>query len=96
MPEYESAENARVCVSMLALHTAHGCTAFEIEEALDKRGGAISGCLSTLHKQGKVARLTEKRLGRKVYVLPEYVNGRDTEPQGRDLLLCSNCRADLQ
>jgi hypothetical protein len=44
--------------------------------------GRVSGALSVLHKVGKLARLTEVRNKCKVYVLPEYVNGRPTEPHG--------------
>jgi hypothetical protein len=40
-------------------------------------------CLSVLHKSGYVSRLTEKRDGQKVYVLPKYVEGRETEPVGK-------------
>lgn len=42
-----------------------------------------SAVLSVLHKAGRVNRLTEVRNGCKVYVLPGYVNGRDTEPHGQ-------------
>ncbi len=45
--------------------------------------GRISGSLSSLHKVGRLARLTETRDKCKVYVLPEYVRGRPTEPFGR-------------
>lgn len=45
--------------------------------------GQASGVLSGLHKAGRIARLTETRRRCKVYVLPEYVNGRPTEAQGK-------------
>lgn len=41
--------------------------------------GTVSGALTNLHQAGHAARLTEKRLRRKVYVLPSYVGGRATE-----------------
>jgi hypothetical protein len=44
--------------------------------------GRVSGALSVLHKTGKLARLTEVRGKCKVYCLPQYVNGRPTEPHG--------------
>jgi hypothetical protein len=44
--------------------------------------GRVSGALSVLHKVGKLSRLTEVRGRCKVYVLPEFVNGRPTEPHG--------------
>lgn len=42
--------------------------------------GAISGVLSVLHKQGMVRRLKHTRLRCQVYVLPEYVHGREEAP----------------
>jgi hypothetical protein len=42
--------------------------------------GQASGALSNLHKAGSIARLSERRDRCKVYVLPEYVNGREIEP----------------
>lgn len=45
--------------------------------------GRVSGALSVLHKEGRLVRLTETRDRCKVYCLPEYVDGRPTEPFGR-------------
>lgn len=42
--------------------------------------GTASGTLSILHRAGKIARLTETRNGARVYVLPEHVADRPTEP----------------
>lgn len=42
--------------------------------------GTASGALSNLHKVGHAARLTEKRMRRKVYVLPHFIDDRPTEP----------------
>lgn len=44
--------------------------------------GRVSGALSVLHKVGKLSRLTETRGKCKVYVLPQYVGDRPTEPHG--------------
>jgi hypothetical protein len=44
--------------------------------------GQASGALSVLHKEGRIARLTERRNRCAVYVLPEYVQGRETSPHG--------------
>jgi hypothetical protein len=44
--------------------------------------GRVSGALSVLHKVGKLARLAETRDKCKVYVLPEFVDDRPTEPHG--------------
>lgn len=45
--------------------------------------GRISGALSVLHKVGKLRRLRETRDKCKVYVLPEFVDGREVEAFGR-------------
>lgn len=45
--------------------------------------GVVTGALSNLHKDGRVARLRERRNRCEVYVLPEYVDGRETVAQGR-------------
>jgi len=58
-----------------------GVTVAELRDA-SLHHGRISGALSTLHKLGKLSRLTETRGRCKVYVLPEYVNERPTEAQG--------------
>lgn len=60
-----------------------GATWGQVADDLDMHHGQASGVLSVLHKAGKIARLTERRGRSFVYVLPEYVNGRDTQPQGR-------------
>lgn len=58
-----------------------GITVAEIRDST-LHHGRVSGALSVLHKVGKLSRLTEVRGRCKVYVLPEYVNGRPTEPHG--------------
>ena len=60
-----------------------GLTWAEIDRWKHWGHGSISGVLSNLHKAGKIARLTERRDGCFVYVLPEHVNGRETQEQGR-------------
>lgn len=44
--------------------------------------GRVSGALSVLHKAGKLNRLRETRDKCKVYVMPQFVNGRETESHG--------------
>lgn len=57
-----------------------GATWKELSEQTGWHHGTASGALSVLHKTGRISRLTEVRNRCKVYVLPEWVNGRDTEP----------------
>jgi hypothetical protein len=61
-----------------------GLTWRELADILDVHHGAASGALSVLHKDGRIARLSHRRGGSKVYVLPEYVAGRVTERPGHN------------
>lgn len=63
----------------LARLSYHGATWSELGVRLTLHHGAISGVLSTLHKQGYISRLTERRSRSQVYILSQYVNGRETE-----------------
>lgn len=77
--------SARQLEAVSELHKSgfHGLTWKEISEITGWHHGQASGVLSVLHKEGRIARLAESRLRCKCYVLPEYVNGRETEPHGR-------------
>jgi hypothetical protein len=54
----------------------------------DMHHGTLSSALTNLHRDGRLARLVEKRDRCHIYVLPEYVTGRPTEPWGAGL--CPN------
>ena len=60
-----------------------GATWHDVSTVLDVHHGSASGVLSVLHKTGRIARLNLTRDRCKIYVLPDYVNGRETEPHGR-------------
>jgi hypothetical protein len=84
----KSGKTAKTQEKLLALVAGgyvYGVTVAEARDALEGIGhhGTISGALSNLHKAGPIDRLTTTRNRCKVYVLPENVRGRDTEPQGR-------------
>ena len=68
------------------VHNARGrgATVAELRGMLSSmHHGTISGALTELHKVGVLSRLVEKRGRCHVYVIPEYINGRDTEkPKG--------------
>lgn len=68
---------------MMQHRAATGVTWKELAGWTGWHHGQASGVLSVLHKAGRIARLTERRDRCFIYVLPEYVNGRDTQPQGR-------------
>lgn len=91
---YQTPKMRQACLEMLKEAGPLGLTALDIEEALDKRGGSVSGALSTLHKSDQVARLPEKRRGHRVYVLPQYAEDRATERQGRNRS-CPHCGEPL-
>lgn len=59
-----------------------GLTVREVRERTGWHHGQASSTLSVLHKAGKIARLEQSRDRCKVYVLPEYVGARATEPHG--------------
>lgn len=68
-----------------------GMTWRELADLTGWHHGTASGALSVLHKEGRIARLSIKRQRCKVYVLPEDVHGRVTEPHGRKPHACPNC-----
>lgn len=63
----------------------NGMTWRDLSEATGWHHGTASGALSVLHKCGTIARLSERRNKCLVYVLPEYVNGRETTPYRQNM-----------
>lgn len=59
-----------------------GVTWYEVSSRLRVHHGNSSGALSTLHKQGTLARLCETRGGCSIYVTPSSVGLRETIPYG--------------
>lgn len=57
-----------------------GVTDQQIQDHTGRGHGSTSSALSTLHKNGYIVRLKEKRNGFTVYVLPEFANGREILP----------------
>lgn len=69
----------------LVLHALSGAGRYgrtwrELADETGMHHGQASGTLTVLHKVGRVSRLSHKRDRCRVYVLPEYVDGRETEP----------------
>lgn len=60
----------------------HGTTWRDIARMLNLHHGQASGALSSLHRRGFLARLTEKRDRCSVYVANRFVMDRDTLPYG--------------
>ena len=82
-------------MSFLAQRGLYGATWRELAEQTNEHHGAVSGVLSVLHKEERISRLLQKRDRCRVYVLPEFVNGRDTDTQGRKTPDCPHCGGAL-
>jgi hypothetical protein len=74
-----------------------GMTWHELTQLTGWHHGLASGALSVLHKTGHLARVTERRNRCQIYVLPQYVNGRETAKHGRksDAETIAELRAQL-
>jgi hypothetical protein len=75
-------ERQRRVLSALAAAWTTGLTWAELANLTGWHHGQASGALSTLHRSGLVAMLTERRQRSHVYVLPTYVGDRPTQPHG--------------
>jgi len=83
----------RQSAAIAALYVAgsEGMTWQELGSVMGWHHGTASGLLSVLHKDSRIARLTEARDRCKVYVHLDYVGGRDVEAHGRKAKPCPNC-----
>jgi len=69
--------------ALIATRGIQGMTVAELRDiATDHHHGTLSGSLSNLHRDGELALLNDKRNRCRIYVLPEFVNGRDVRPHG--------------
>jgi predicted nucleic acid-binding Zn ribbon protein len=72
---------------------ATGLTWSELAELTNLHHGSASGVLSVLHLARRIERLSLTRGRSKVYVLPEYVLGRNVEK--RKQKCCPHCGGNL-
>lgn len=56
-----------------------GATWNELGALLGLHHGAVSGVLSNLHRERVISRLTDRRGRSQIYILPQYVAGREVE-----------------
>lgn len=70
-----------------------GLTWKELSEITGWHHGQSSGCLSVLHLENMVARLTERRNRCSIYVLPAFVNGRAIAERKKNT--CKHCGGEL-
>jgi DNA-binding MarR family transcriptional regulator len=76
-------ERQKWVLGYLMVFGSHGLTVQEVREESGWHHGQASSTLSVLHKEGRIARLKERRNRCHVYVLPQYVNDREVQPHGR-------------
>jgi hypothetical protein len=69
-------------IAFLASRGGYGATYKELGEFYGWHHGQASSVLSTLHQDGQIVRLTERRNRCKVYVSPLWDEGRPREPHG--------------
>lgn len=86
----KTAHLQRQVLGVLDKRGSLGVTWRELAEIVNLHHGTVSGALSVLHKDGRIARLKETRGKSKVYVALEFVNGRPMERQGRNKS-CPHC-----
>jgi hypothetical protein len=79
----ETKSRQRQTIGHLYLSEQQGMTWKELADTTGWHHGQASGALSVLHKAGKIARLKEKRNACRVYVLPEFICGREVDVHGR-------------
>lgn len=70
----------RAVLDYLSGSEGDGATWAEVADALDLHHGQASASLSSLHLEGRIARLKERRQRSQIYVLPEYVGDREVAP----------------
>lgn len=75
-------ERQRTVLAEVGARGRYGATWSELANLTGWHHGQASGALSVLHKSGLLARLTERRQRSSVYVLPEHVADRPTQPHG--------------
>lgn len=67
-------------LAALDLAGPDGVTAADIEDWFTVGHGAASSALSHLHRAGQVTRVKMRRKRHEIYVLPQFVNGREESP----------------
>lgn len=87
--------NQRKTVALLERMGYTGLTWKELADLTGWHHGTASGALSVLHKERVIARLRSRRGRCRIYVLPSYTAGRDTDMQGRKQKVCPHCGGDL-
>lgn len=69
-------------LTALGLAGPMGRTVVDLRDGNANHHGKMSSALTNLHKDGRIARLVERRDQATIYVLPEHVDGRAVIPPG--------------
>jgi hypothetical protein len=70
----------RAAYAQLGAKKSEGMTVAEFEDLTTLGHGQSSSAFSHLHRAGKIRRIKMRRKRHEIYVLPEYVNGREESP----------------
>lgn len=74
----KTGERQKLVLAELQDAGRHGATWKDIALALEIHHGQASAALSVLHREGIIARLEERRDKCSIYVLPQFIDGRET------------------
>lgn len=80
MADAAAVTNVSTILSDIARRGVRGTTTEEASYRLSVGLSSYTGRRSELHRRGVIERLAEMRDGQHVYVMPEFVNGRETYP----------------
>lgn len=81
----KTAKNQELVLALLELQDFRGVTWKDLSSWYDWHHGTASGVLSALHKADKIVRLLDRRDRCRIYVLPEYVRGRQYDLPKRNM-----------
>jgi hypothetical protein len=70
----------RAALRMVELSGSEGVTVAEFEDLTATGHGQASSAFSHLHRAGHVRRIKMRRKRHEIYVMPEFVNGREESP----------------
>lgn len=87
----DTAARQQTVLNILYWANTRGKTWKELAAQTGWHHGQASGVLSVLHKEGRIARLLDKRARCRIYVHPSHIGDRLTDSQGRKPKPCPNC-----
>lgn len=86
-----AADRQQTILTMAGHAGVRGITVVDVRDKTNMHHGTASGSLTALHKVGFLVRLEETRDNCKIYVKPQYVQGRPTEKP-----VSNNTRAQIK